>query len=171
MRIVCRYLLKKISVGDEECEAGRDFPWLWLSWILITAIMLFNIIEWKYRISRWTGSEWKAIIYKESLHADLESPWPGPRMQLKINFPGMMFWRSFAACSEIPPERLVHAAVYFATIGNRGTFMSLASELLMKLIYDPKINIIHRFTFSLFPHPVTRQSSVFICFTIYFPRK
>lgn len=69
-------------------------------------------------------------------------------MQLKINFPGldvlMKLSRLFSNSARLVP-------FYFATIGNRvGHSCRLASELLMKLIYDPRINIIHRFTFFYF---------------------
>lgn len=46
-----------------------------------------------------------------------------------------------------------------------GHLCRLASKLLKKLIYDREINFIHRFTF--FSLSAFRQSSVFICFTIY----
>lgn len=82
-------------------------------------------------------------------------------MQLKINFPGFddlsSFGRSEAFCLNSPHFISPQLAI-------AGNSCRLTSELLMKLIYEPKINIIHRFTFfslSASRHPIEFRLHLF----------
>lgn len=74
-----------------------------------------------------------------------------------------MKWHSFG---NFLPER---GPFYVATIGIRGTFTSTGEWIIdeIDLRSGNKILFIDLLFLSLVPHASTRQSSVFICFTIY----